>query len=411
MTTRHVLFISGSIGLGHVTRDLAIAAALRAHRPEVRLVWLAGHPAQQALQTAGEKLVPECQRYADETAFVEAIAGPFSMRLLNPMAMFTSPRKIRAWWQMLRGQKGNVTAFKEVTARQRFDLIIADEAYELAVALMAKPSLKPAPVAAIYDCVGIDATSHNPLEWLAVQNISWWSARLAKRSTRVFDLTLMVGEEADVADKPFGLFSPNRRELARTMLKYVGYVCPFQPGDYQDRVALRQRLGYGPEPLVICAIGGTSIGKALLELCGRAYPQIREHLPDLRVELVCGPRLAPDSLDVPAGVGRRGYVHALYEHLAACDLAIVQGGGTTTTELMVLRRPFLYFPLEGHFEQRLHVAGRLARHGAGVQLEYRKTTPEQLAEVVLANIGREVSYPPIAAEGAKNAAQLLCSLL
>jgi UDP:flavonoid glycosyltransferase YjiC (YdhE family) len=228
---------------------------------------------------------------------------------------------------------------------------------------------------------------------------------------RTFDLTLMVGEEADVADKPFGWFSPNRRQVARTMLKYVGYVCPFQPGDYQDRAALRQRLGYGPEPLVICSIGGTSIGKALLELCGRAFPFLRVHLPNLRMELVCGPRLAPEALDVPAGVGRRGYVHALYERLAACDLAIVQGGGTTTTELMVLRRPFLYFPLEGHFEQRLHVAGRLARHGAGVQLEYAKTTPEQLAEAVLANIGREVGYPPIAADGANNAAQWLCSLL
>jgi predicted glycosyltransferase len=411
MTTHHVLFVSGSIGLGHVTRDLALAAALRARRPEVRLVWLAGHPAQQALQAAGEELLPECERYADETAFVETIAGPFSMRLLNPAAMFTSPRKIRAWWRMLRGQQANVAIFKEVTARQRFDLIIADEAYELAVALMAKPSLKRTPVVAICDFVGFDATSRNPLEWLAVQNLSWWSARLARRFRRVFDLTLMVGEEADVADKRFGWFSPNRREVARSLLKYVGYVCPFQPGDYQDRAAVRRRLGYGPEPLVICSIGGTSIGKALLELCGRAYPLIRAHLPDLRLELVCGPRLAPEVLDVPAGVGRRGYVHALYEHLAACDLALVQGGGTTTTELMVLRRPFLYFPLEGHFEQRLHVAGRLARHGAGVQLEYGQTTPEQLAEAVVANIGREVSYPPVGSDGANNAAQWLCSLL
>lgn len=78
---------------------------------------------------------------------------------------------------------------------------------------------------------------------------------------------------------------------------------------------------------------------------------------------------------------------------------------------MVLRRPFLYFPLEGHFEQRLHVAGRLARLGAGVQLEYGQTAPEQLAEAVITNIGREASYPPIVADGANTAAALLCSLL
>jgi UDP-N-acetylglucosamine:LPS N-acetylglucosamine transferase len=107
----------------------------------------------------------------------------------------------------------------------------------------------------------------------------------------------------------------------------------------------------------------------------------------------------------------RGYVHRLYEHLAACDLAIVQGGGTTTLELTALRRPFLYFPLEGHFEQRFHVAGRIERHGAGVRLEYNATTPEQLASVVIDNIGREVAYPAIATNGAEKAAELLSQVL
>ncbi len=411
LVTRNVLFVSGSIGLGHVTRDLAIAAELRRQRPDVRLVWLAGDPARQVLQRTGETLVPECERYSDETSFAEAVAGRFRLSFFNPVGVLTSPRRIGALWRLARGLQANVAIFKELTARERFDLIVADEAYELALALLLKPTLRCRPFAAIYDFVGIDATSRNPLEWLPIQLSGWWMSRLAKRLPRIFDLAIMVGEEKDVPDKPFGLFSPNRRELARELLQYVGYVCPFEPSDYQDRGALRKRLAYGPEPLVICSIGGTAVGKPLLELCGRAYPLLRNRLPSLRMELIGGPRLSPDSLDVPDGVGRRGYVHALYEHFAACDLAVVQGGGTTTTELTALRRPFLYFPLEGHFEQRIHVAGKLERHGAGVRLEYRKTTPKRLADAILANLGRHVQYPPIAADGAKTAATLLCELM
>ena len=97
--------------------------------------------------------------------------------------------------------------------------------------------------------------------------------------------------------------------------------------------------------------------------------------------------------------------------LAACDLAIVQGGGTTTLELTALRRPFIYFPLEGHFERRTHVAGRIQRHRAGVRLEFNATTPEQSASAVLSNIGTEVGYPVIATNGARKAAELIVEFL
>ncbi len=119
--------------------------------------------------------------------------------------------------------------------------------------------------------------------------------------------------------------------------------------------------------------------------------------------LVCGPRLSPDSLDVPEGVEVRGYVPALYEHFAASDLAIVQAGGTTTTELTALRRPFLYFPLEKHFEQQFYVTEPLNRHQAGIKMQYSLTTPETLADMIVSNIGKEVTYPPIVTDGAQKA--------
>ena len=146
-------------------------------------------------------------------------------------------------------------------------------------------------------------------------------------------------------------------------------------------------------------------------LCGCSYTIVKKRLPELRMILVCGPRLSTESLDVPQGVEVRGYVPNLYQHFAASDLAIVQGGGTTTMELAALRRPFLYFPLEQHYEQQIIVAGVLKRHGAGVNMTYAKTTPESLAEAIILNIGKEVSYAPIPADGAQKAAQLIGQLL
>ena len=72
--------------------------------------------------------------------------------------------------------------------------------------------------------------------------------------------------------------------------------------------------------------------------------------------VVAGPRIDPASLPDADGLEVRPYVHDLYRHLAACDLAVVQGGLTTAMELTANRRPFLYFPLRHHFEQNFHVA-------------------------------------------------------
>jgi UDP:flavonoid glycosyltransferase YjiC (YdhE family) len=398
---KKVLFISGSVGLGHVSRDLAIARELRALEPEIEVSWLASGSARDVIRNAGEPLLPEASEWADENDPMEAVAkiGFYT----NVISYVLKSKK--DWSQ-------NVDVFKRVTARVPFDLVVGDETYEVTVALKEDPGLKKFRCAFIYDFIGLDSMSANPVEKLGVYvwNRIW--AKGYKNPAGFVDATLFVGEPEDIPDRKLGPFLPNRREWARCRgVKYLGYVFPFDPAAHADKAKVRADLGYGPGPLVVCAIGGTSIGKELLELCGQAYPIAGRAVPDLRMVLVCGPRLAPSSLSVPDGVEVKGYIPRLYEHLAACDLAIVQGGGTTTLELTALRRPFIFFPLEGHCEQQIVVAGRLARHGAGLKAMYSATTPESLAALIEANIGKEAAWPAIPVDGARNAARILRDLL
>jgi UDP:flavonoid glycosyltransferase YjiC (YdhE family) len=104
-------------------------------------------------------------------------------------------------------------------------------------------------------------------------------------------------------------------------------------------------------------------------------------------------------------------VHDLYRHLAACDLAVVQGGLTTTMELVSTNRPFLYFPLGHHFEQTFHVPHRLARYRAGRRMEYTTATPAVIGAAIAAEIGKHVAYRQINPKAASRVARLIAEML
>jgi UDP-N-acetylglucosamine:LPS N-acetylglucosamine transferase len=127
--------------------------------------------------------------------------------------------------------------------------------------------------------------------------------------------------------------------------------------------------------------------------------------------VVAGPRIDPASLPSNEGLEIRAFVPELYRHLAACDLAVVQGGLTTSMELTANRRPFLYFPLRHHFEQNFHVRHRLDRYGAGRCMDFETETPESIARAIAEEIGREVDYEPVESDGAARAATLIAELL
>jgi predicted glycosyltransferase len=234
-----------------------------------------------------------------------------------------------------------------------------------------------------------------------------------ERFPRVRDRAIFVGNPDDIVPDEFGPGLPAIREWTERRYSFSGYVTGFDPGPLLERRdELRAELGFRPdERVVIVAVGGSGVGEALLRRVVAAYGEAARLVPGLRMIAVAGPRIDPAGLPAPAGVDVRAFVPDLYRHLIACDLAVVQGGLTTTMELAAGRRPFLYLPLEDHFEQQRHVRHRLERYRAGRCLQYRDAPPDVLAHAIADEIDRPVDAAPVETDGAARAAALIAPLL
>ena len=202
-----------------------------------------------------------------------------------------------------------------------------------------------------------------------------------ERTPWVRDRAIFVGSPEDIVPGAFGPGLPGIREWSERHYRFAGYVPGFDADALGGRAAVRSELGYGDAPRCLVSVGGSGVGLPLLQRVIEALPLAREQVPGLEMLAVTGPRIDPASLPRVEGLEVRGYVHELWRHAVACDVAVVQGGLTTTMELVAAGTPFVALPLASHFEQRFHVRHRLDRHGARAWLEYADATPEVLAGV------------------------------
>jgi predicted glycosyltransferase len=307
----------------------------------------------------------------------------------------------------------NFMVFDDLVRSEPYDLWIGDEAWELDYFLHENPELKTAPYAWLSDFVGwLPTDSGGPHEAELTADYNAEMLEQIARFPRVRDRAIFVGEPDDIVAGDFGPGLPPIRAWTESHFRFSGYITDALPLSAEKRDALRTELGYRPDERVcIVTVGGSGVGESLLRRVVECFPDARRLVPELRMVVVAGPRIDLTELHGADGLEIHGYVPDLPRRLAACDLAIVQGGLATTMELTAARRPFIYVPLEQHFEQNGHVRHRLERHRAGRRLEFADATPAALAEAIAAELGREVDYLPVPADGAARAAAMIAELL
>lgn len=398
---KRALFISSPIGLGHAQRDVAIAKALREQVPGLQIDWLAQDPVTRVLESEGENIHPASRFLANESRHIESESAEHDLHCFQA---------VRRMDEIL---LNNFMVFHDLVTDDAYDLWIGDEAWEIDYYLHENPEQKRAAYTWLTDFVGwLPMSDGGDREAFLTADYNAEMIEHITRFPRLRDRAIFVGNPDDIVPDDFGLDLPNIRDWTEKHYSFSGYVTGFDPAGFSDRDAIRSELGYAPdEKVCIVTVGGSGVGEHLLRRVATSFEQAKRNVPALRMILVAGPRIESSSLPQIDALEVLPYVHDLYRHLAVCDLAIVQGGLTTSMELTAKNRPFLYFPLRHHFEQNFHVRHRLGQYRAGRCMDYETATPEIIAKAIAEEVGKRVEYRSVEADGAARAAHLIAELV
>lgn len=124
------------------------------------------------------------------------------------------------------------------------------------------------------------------------------------------------------------------------------YVGPIVREVNKDRDTLRKEFGFNKKTIVV-SIGGTDAGKYLIEKSLEAYQKLKKKL-DIDLLLITGP-----SVKMVSSTDYRtmGFIANLHEYIYSSDLVISLAGRSTMDESMAYGIPGIFIPIKNHFEQ------------------------------------------------------------
>jgi UDP-N-acetylglucosamine--N-acetylmuramyl-(pentapeptide) pyrophosphoryl-undecaprenol N-acetylglucosamine transferase len=111
----------------------------------------------------------------------------------------------------------------------------------------------------------------------------------------------------------------------------------------QSRQQLREKFAFYKKTIVV-SIGGTDSGRFLIEKTLEAYQKINL---DAELVIVSGPSFKMDI----SNVRNLGFVDNLHEIIFASDVIVSLAGKSTIDESIYYGTPGIFIPIKGHFEQ------------------------------------------------------------
>jgi hypothetical protein len=233
------------------------------------------------LEAHGETVHPLSHRLASESRHIELESGEHDLHAFQAL---------RRMDEVL---IANFMIFQDAVEEGNYDLVIADEAWDIDHYWHEHPELKKAALAWFTDFVGFvpmpDGGEH---EAFLTGDYNAEMIEHVERHPGVRDRAIFVGEPDDIIPRSFGTDLPAMRDWVPKHFEFAGYILGEHPKGFGTRPELRTSLGYrSDERVCIVTVGGSGVGAHLIHRILRSWPIARAALPDLRMIVVAGPRI------------------------------------------------------------------------------------------------------------------------
>lgn len=285
-----VEFFSSPIGLGHVTRDIAIVENFE----NISTKFITGKGAAEILEILDYN--------------VDNLYHPPSFQVKDG-ALTKSARWLWNYYQYYKDCKA---ISEKVIIQDNPSLVISDEDF----ASLAVAQSKKIPTVLITDILETKFTSG-------------FASLIEKKMNKSMQKIIENCKKVIVPE-----FGNNRENIM--------YVGPIVRQTKFSREELREKFGFNKKTVVV-SIGGTDVGMFLIQ----KVLEVQSNLSKCEIVVVSGP-----SLDKKfEGVRNFGFISNLHEVIFAADVIVSLAGKSTIDESKEYGTPGIFIPIKGHFEQ------------------------------------------------------------
>ncbi len=339
-----LFFFASPIGLGHATRDIAIADKLQGAKD---LLFVSGEAASRLIERRGYSVLDV---YRPEKFIVEQGQLQQSFRWL--MNYYSYYRKCKAIARDVLKENINGSS----------NLVVSDE-----------------------DFASISVAEEAGAKRILITDIT--ETHFTKGAASIVERK-MNSAMKDMIRKCDRVIIPDYGDDDGN----ISYVGPIVRESTADRDTLRERFNFSKKTIVL-SIGGTDAGRYLIERAIVAYRKLRQKL-DADLVIISGPSVQlPDSPDYC----NLGFVDNLHEFIYAADLVVSLAGRSTMDESIAYGTPGIFIPIRGHFEQEQGAA----RFG------YKYEDIFRLESLIEEKFGCNRSNNPVKGGGAERAAKIV----